>query len=314
MEIASSINNFKMDNYNRRQFLKNGIGLAAFLSFEENLFKKANAKLSFSTLGCPDWPFDKILEMAVKNGYKGIELRGIKRELDLPLCAEFANAAAIATTIKKIKDNNLQIVDLGSGANLHYFDTKKRNENMDHAKRFIDLAAKIDCPFVRVFPNDLPKDQENSKTIDLIISNLIELGEYARGAKVKVLMETHGKVIYKDTLLQIMQATAQNNVGLIWDIWNMWSVTKEPPTKVYQLLKKYIHHTHIKDGIFVNEKPKYVLLGQGISPLKEAISLLQKGGYKGYYSLEWEKMWHPEIEEPEIAIPHYAAKFNKLFG
>ena len=24
----------------------------------------------------------------------------------------------------------------------------------------------------------------------------------------------------------------------------------------------------------------------------------QMDGYKGYYSFEWEKLWHPEIAEP----------------
>ena len=34
--------------------------------------------------------------------------------------------------------------------------------------------------------------------------------------------------------------------------------------------------------------------------------MLAGAGYKGYYSFEWEKKWHPDIEEPEIAIPQYA--------
>jgi hypothetical protein len=33
---------------------------------------------------------------------------------------------------------------------------------------------------------------------------------------------------------------------------------------------------------------------------------LVKMGYKGYYSFEWEKVWHPDIEEPEIAFPDFA--------
>jgi len=36
------------------------------------------------------------------------------------------------------------------------------------------------------------------------------------------------------------------------------------------------------------------------------VKVLAAGGYRGYYCFEWEKRWHPEIEEPEIAIPHYA--------
>jgi hypothetical protein len=36
------------------------------------------------------------------------------------------------------------------------------------------------------------------------------------------------------------------------------------------------------------------------------VKTLATGGYKGYYCFEWEKKWHPEIEDPEIAFPHYA--------
>ena len=34
-------------------------------------------KLSFTTLGCPDWSFAKILEEAQRIGYEGVEIRGI---------------------------------------------------------------------------------------------------------------------------------------------------------------------------------------------------------------------------------------------
>lgn len=297
----------------RRHFLKSSLTFASTLPFLDFEAKKSRAKLSFSTLGCPDWSFDKIIEVAVKNGYKGVEIRGLQRQLDLPLCPEFKTAEAIKLTNQKIKDHNLQIVDLGSSANLHFADSKKRQENIDHAKRFVELSEKIHCPFVRVFPNDLPKDQDRNVTIDLITSALVELCEFGKGSGVKILLESHGEVIYTDILLKIMQAAENHGVGLVWDILNMWSVTKESPTIVYNSLKKYILHTHIKDGIFNGDKEKYTLLGEGEAPLKEAISVLQKGGYKGFYSFEWEKLWHPDIEDPEVAIPHFAKNFAKLY-
>ena len=34
--------------------------------------------------------------------------------------------------------------------------------------------------------------------------------------------------------------------------------------------------------------------------------MLAKGGYRGSSGFEWEKAWHPEIEDPEVAFPHYA--------
>lgn len=49
------------------------------------------------------------------------------------------------------------------------------------------------------------------------------------------------------------------------------------------------------------------------APLKEAIDALKTGGYAGYYSLEWEKMWHPEIPEPELAFADYPKAIQKYF-
>ena len=111
-----------------------------------------------------------------------------------------------------------------------------------------------------------------------------------------------------------MKAADNPNVGLVWDIANMWSVTKEPPVEVYQKLKKYIHHTHIKDLRMIDGKEHYTLLGKGEVPIFAAIDALMKGGYRGYYSFEWEKLWHPEIEEPAIALADYPEAMKQHFS
>jgi hypothetical protein len=36
------------------------------------------------------------------------------------------------------------------------------------------------------------------------------------------------------------------------------------------------------------------------------VSLLDAAGFAGHVSFEWEKRWHPQLEEPEIALPHFA--------
>ena len=110
-----------------------------------------------------------------------------------------------------------------------------------------------------------------------------------------------------------MKAASHPHVGMVWDAHNMWSATKEPPAQVYATLKNYIRHTHIKDARLINGKEQYVLLGTGESPIFEAVDALAKGGYKGYYSFEWEKLWHPEIDEPEIAIADYPKAMKRHF-
>ena len=91
-----------------------------------------------------------------------------------------------------------------------------------------------------------------------------------------------------------------------YTVTNMYSITKQPPAEVYPLLKPFIFHTHIKDAnLSVDGKINYVFLGKGDVPIFDAIDLLQQGGYKGFYSFEWEKFWHPEIAAPELALADF---------
>lgn len=303
-----------MKPINRKQFLQTTAGLLA-MAITGSAFdlKRKMPLLSFSTLGCPDWPFQQIIDFAVANNFKGIEIRGIQRELELTKCKEFNSAENIAATNKLTAEKDLQFVDLGSSAAMHHSDPAERQKNLDEAKRFIDLAQQIKCPYIRVFPNNLPKDKDRNATIDLIIQGLVELGNYANGKNVKVLLESHGELVYIADLQHIMQSVSNNNVGMVWDIVNMWSVTKELPAQVYASLKKYICHTHIKDLKVIDGKEQYTFLGSGEMPIFEAIDILYNGGYKGYYSFEWEKLWHPEIEAPEKAIAHYSKVMKEHF-
>lgn len=302
-----------MRHSTRKEFLQtSAVLLATVVAGTSFDFKKEKPLLSFSTLGCPDWSFQQIVDFAVQHEYKGIELRGIKREMDLTKCDVFSTQN-ISATLQLIKDKGLRFVDLGSSATLHFAEGAEREKNLDEGKRFIDLAQKINCPYIRVFPNLFPKDQDKSATIDLIVKGLLTLGDYAKGKNVSVLMETHGDLVKTEDLEKIMQSAVHPNVGLVWDVTNMWTLTKESPAGVYKKLKKYIRHTHIKDAKLVDGQPQYTLLGKGDVPIAEAINILSKNGYKGYYSFEWEKLWHPEIAEPEIALADYPVAMKKLF-
>jgi sugar phosphate isomerase/epimerase len=205
-----------------------------------------------------------------------------------------------------MEEKNLRFVDLGSSCTLHFAEATERKKNLDEGRRFIDLANDIKCPFIRVFPNNFTKDQDKNATMDLIARGLLELADHAKGSNVSVLMETHGDMVKSEDLEKIMHSAEHPNTGLVWDVANMWTVTKEPPAQVYERIKKYIRHTHIKDAKLVDGKINYVFLGRGEVPIFEAIDALSKEGYNGYYSFEWEKLWHPEIAAPELAIADYS--------
>lgn len=304
-----------MYNPSRRQFLQTtGLVFGAAILAPSWLTGKKEASLSFSTLGCPDWDFQKIVSFASQHNYKGIEVRGLQRQLDLPQCPEFSNATHIKETMQTMKKNGLKFIGLGSSATLHFKEGEERQKNLSDGRRFIDLAEKIRCPYVRVFPNRFPEGQDKQETIKLIVDGLLELGDYGKKRSVTVLLETHGDVVWISDLEQIMLAARHSHVGLLWDVSNMWTITKEPVQEAYLRLKPYIRHTHLKDAVSLDGKLQYKLLGKGEVPIFEAISALEEDGYKGFYSFEWEKMWHPEIEEPEVALTDYSRVMKEFWN
>src|SRR5712671_4546049 len=149
--------------------------------------------LAFSTLGCPGWEWKKILEFASQHGFAAIELRGLEGNLDLPAHPIFASER-IEQTKREIRDSKLRIACVSSSANLHLADPEKRTKDLGDARRFIDLAAVLGAPYVRVFggkaeSDDSPIPSEEAKA--RVATGLRELGKYGGPRNVTVLIESH---------------------------------------------------------------------------------------------------------------------------
>ncbi len=90
MPTFSTMNIGIQKNISRKQFLANIPLLAVLPGMTKYERKNPSLNLSFSTLGCPDWSFDKIIDFAKSNNYTGLEVRGILRQMDLTKVPEFS--------------------------------------------------------------------------------------------------------------------------------------------------------------------------------------------------------------------------------
>ena len=61
----------------------------------------------------------------------------------------------------------------------------------------------------------------------------------------------------------------------------------------------------MKSSVSTNGGVGYCFLGQGSVPIIEVLQLLANGGYDRWIAFEWEKRWHPEIEEPDVYLPDF---------
>ncbi len=80
----------------------------------------------------------------------------------------------------------------------------------------------------------------------------------------------------------------------------------ETPAEVYANLSSRLLLAQVKDACRAPDGEwRLVLLGAGEVPVREMLGLLTAGGYPHWISVEWEKRWHPEIEDPEVALPQH---------
>jgi len=261
--------------------------------------------LGFSTLGCPTWPWAKILDFAAEQQFASIELRGILENMDLTQVPELA-PERLGETKRQLKAHGLSVSCLGASAQMHDLDPAKHAAQLDEARRFIDLAHALSAPYVRVFGNEYVKDVPREQMLAHIGGALRSLGDYAEPKNVTVIIESHGDFTDSPALLEILQRADSPNVALLWDAHHTFVSGKEQPEDTVRQLGRYIRHTHLKDSVPAGNDRRYVLTGTGDVPVKRQIAALAKIGYRGFYSFEWEKRWHPEIEEPEVAIAQYA--------
>src|SRR5580704_721600 len=112
--------------------------------------KPSQIPLAFSTLGCPAWEWKKILDFAVQHGFSAIELRGLGGNLDLPALPLFATDR-MEQTKQEIRSRRLQIACVSSSAQMYVEDPAQRAKELAEARGFIDLAAALGAPYVRVF-------------------------------------------------------------------------------------------------------------------------------------------------------------------
>lgn len=261
--------------------------------------------ISFSTLGCPKWPWSRIVEQASQMGYAAIELRGIEMQMDLTTRPEFVGSR-LAVSMADLDALGLKISDLGASSRMHESDLTVRAAQLDEGKRFIDLAHRLRAPYVRVFGDKIPANEPKRDVIARVVEGLRTLGEHAKGSGVSVIIESHGDYTDSPTLLELMKGAAMDTVALLWDAHHTFVAGKEQPAATFAALGSYVRHTHLKDSKPEGADVRYVLTGTGNVPVRDTVRLLAASGYKGYYGFEWEKGWHPEIEEPEIAFPHFA--------
>lgn len=243
-----------------------------------NLGKNLNAK--------------EMIKLCNKYGYAAIEFRTEKGHV---------HGVEPETTTAKLKEIRLMMEDayletasIATGCRFESPDVSIRKQNIENAKRHVEMAKIMDCSRIRVFGNLFPQGIDRETHVGWVGEALREIAEFAVPYGVDVLLEMHQDFNYWKYSVNSVKLADMPNVGIVYNC-DPKDVIGGSVEGTYNNIKKYLHHIHMH--CFLNEYP-----------YKELFGLLKRDGYEDFLSAEVDE----ETGEPDRMMGYYSALYYAL--
>ena len=209
-----------------------------------------------------------------------------------------------------VKSNGLVISalcgDLGGGGFIH---KDLNRERVDFSKKILDLAKELETDVVTTHIGVVP-DDPNHDRYKIMQEACFELAEYADSIDAHFAVETGPETSL--VLKGFLDSLNSTGVGVNLDPANLVMVTGDDPVQAVHNLKKYIVHTHAKDGkqifyrdpeivygikkdvIVTDDSFLEVPLGEGSVDWPNYLKALEDIGFNGFLTIEREVGDNPE--------------------
>ncbi|KKO54927.1 sugar phosphate isomerase/epimerase family protein [Paenibacillus sp. DMB20] len=259
------------------------------------------------------------LKKAKDVGAEGVQIYAVKGEMD-PAVLTSENKKELKSLLDGL---GLEISALCGDLGGHGFQDKTVNaEKIEKSKRILDLAVELGTNVVTTHIGIVP-DDKNSEVYSVMQAACEELCQYASSMNAYFAIETGPEPAAH--LKEFLDALSGKGVSVNFDPANMVMVTGDDPVKGVHILKDYIVHTHVKDGVrnrdVVDPRLVYgalgfdgmdhekvaqlvtsgelfaeVPLGEGKVDFDAYFQALNDIGYKGYLTIEREVGDQPEAD------------------
>jgi len=177
-----------------------------------------------------------------------------------------------------------------------------RDKQMALVRTWIDHAAELDAPVIRIFAGTVPKGDSEAVAVDRAIEGIKASLPYAIEKGVTLALENHGGITASpEQLLKLVHAVDSPNFGVNLDTGNFKG---EDPYADLAKLAPYAVNVQVKTEISrkgAKEKEE--------ADLSRVVGLLRDAKYSGYVVLEYEAK-----EDPAVGVPRAIKKLRALLG
>lgn len=251
---------------------------------------------TYSTLGSPALNVEETLALAARHGLDGVELRALGGTIDLPayFAATYGTPAELAA---RVGASAVKIVALDTSLHLAHHTPEERAAFL----QFLPWAEALGVPRLRVFDGGKSADTATHRAMAETVAWWRALRAENRW-RADLMVETHDALCTAASILGFLALAP--GVGILWDTHHTWKTGRENPLVTWRAISPHVVHLHVKDSVSI-PGPKhpftYRLPGEGEFPMASLCEVL-RAEFAGPMSLEWERLWHPELGPVDEAL------------
>jgi len=266
-------------------------------------------KAAFSTLACPAWTLDRVVESARAWGYHGVELRTFGfGPSDLACDPCHTSAEKVARTFAA---QGLTPLCLATGLR---FDSRiwppligralgDHEAPIRQVRRIAQAASEIGASFVRVFGFEIPAGHTRSGGLRLIAQRLNLAAQGCRNTGVRLLIENGGSFRTSAEMLELLEETDAGNLLAVSLAPDVCRAAGEEPGDALRALGDRVELVRLR------VKPEAAgSCGCGIGCEADGLA---DAGYAGWAVIEADALWTMPGRDPSTLVAAGAKRLAK---
>jgi sugar phosphate isomerase/epimerase len=176
----------------------------------------------------------------------------------------------------------------------------KRDEQIALVQRWIDRAAELDAPVIRIFAGNVSKGTSEEQAVAWAIEGINAVLPYAAKKGIVLALENHGGITSTpDQILKLVKAIDSPSFGVNLDTGNFHGA--DPYVEIAQLAP-YAMNVQVKTEI-----KRSGSRSKDEADLSRIVGILRETRYSGYVVLEYEA-----DEDPMKSIPVHIKTLRQL--
>ena len=199
---------------------------------------------------------------------------------------------------------NVELAGLVSSCTFNSRQPRELARQRESLQEYVELAAELACPCVRVFLGDVQKGEARRSTLARIATELGTIAPSAAEQGVTVLIENNGDFAGSADAWYVCDYVAHPAVRVAWNPCTAMTLCERPTISIPRLASR-LGMFLVSDGQFdaMGYMSEFKVPGEGNVELSRAIDLLKGIFYSGYLMFSWPKLWEPSLLGPNDVLP-----------